>query len=78
MSGKDTPFHSLREYLDGGGYKIVVMGDGGRSAVPMKEDDARKELAYAEALDAWVSRMPDAGFNEDDPRWSWWHERPSR
>lgn len=29
-----------------------------------------------EALDAWASRMPDAGFNSDDPRWDWWHERP--
>lgn len=29
-------------------------------------------------LDAWVSRMPDAGFNDQDPRWGWWHERPRR
>jgi hypothetical protein len=27
-------------------------------------------------LDAWASRMPDAGFTSDDPRWDWWHERP--
>jgi hypothetical protein len=27
-------------------------------------------------LNDWVSRMPDAGFTSDDPRWGWWHERP--
>ena len=26
--------------------------------------------------DEWASRMPDAGFTSDDPRWGWWHERP--
>lgn len=30
----------------------------------------------AEEIDAWASRMPDAGFNDQDPRWNWWHERP--
>jgi len=28
------------------------------------------------ALDDWASRMPDAGFNDQDPRWEWWHARP--
>lgn len=22
----------------------------------------------------WISRMPDAGFNSDSPRWDWWSE----
>ena len=33
-------------------------------------------LDKLEALDAWASRMPDAGFNDQDPRWGWWNERP--
>lgn len=27
-------------------------------------------------LDEWASRMPDASFTSDDPRWDWWHRRP--
>jgi hypothetical protein len=34
-----------------------------------------KDIDYA-ALNDWASRMPDAGFNSEDPRWAWWHERP--
>jgi len=26
------------------------------------------------ALDQQVGRMPDAGFDDRDPRWDWWHE----
>jgi hypothetical protein len=29
-------------------------------------------------LESWAARMPDAGFNSDDPRWAWWHEKPAR
>ncbi len=29
-----------------------------------------------QAYDDWASRMPDAGFTSESPRWAWWHERP--
>lgn len=38
------------------------------------------KLAAAEEalrqLHEWSSRMPDAGFNDQSPRWKWWHEKP--
>lgn len=33
-------------------------------------------LARTTRLEEWASRMPDAGFTDQDPRWAWWHERP--
>jgi hypothetical protein len=48
--------------------------------VGVEFDHLRRQLAGAvealRELDAWASRMPDAGLTSDDPRWDWWHERP--
>lgn len=52
-----------------------------------QRDQAREDAAYwiakvdklekqLKELDDWVTRMPDAGFNDQDPRWDWWHQRP--
>ena len=46
-----------------------------RDAVEFGDRAERAEMALRE-LDDWVSRMPDAGFNQDSPRWDWWHQRP--
>ena len=35
-----------------------------------------KALSALRAYDNWASSMPDALFNDKDPRWSWWHRRP--
>ena len=40
-----------------------------------QEREARVRGAYDE-LWRWVSRMPDAGFTEQSPRWNWWHQKP--
>lgn len=32
--------------------------------------------ARVEAWKAWAQSMPDAGFNDQDPRWDWWHAMP--
>ena len=40
-----------------------------------------KNIQLREALeeyDNWGGRMPDAEFNNTDPRWDWWHERPAK
>lgn len=39
-------------------------------------DALNRVAASRDALAAWASRMPDAGFTSEDPRWAWWHERP--
>jgi len=44
------------------------------SAEAIKVIDGWKARAEEWAL--WAGRMPDAGFNDQDPRWQWWHEKP--
>lgn len=45
-----------------------------QGAEAVRERDRLRDAL--EQLDVWASRMPDAGFDESDLRWQWWHERP--
>lgn len=52
-----------------------LLSEGRRADALMARVDGL--VAALRDLDAWVSRMPDAGFNNQSPRWGWWHERPN-
>jgi hypothetical protein len=50
-----------------------------RAAQEQLERAVAEAATLREALEAyerWGNRMPDAGFNINDPRWNWWHTRP--
>lgn len=43
-------FPALRAFVEGGGYEVVTMGDGNRSAVPRDEAPALADLERAERM----------------------------
>lgn len=55
--------------------QITHKAERGVGFYPGLKEQLNLARAYIE-LDAWASRMPDAGFTADSPRWDWWHERP--
>lgn len=77
MRRAERHFAMLRAILSD--YQDVISGPDvqrGVDAVENLEAELRaSRISYLHLWD-WASRMPDAGFNEDDPRWDWWHRRP--
>jgi hypothetical protein len=52
--------------------KVVVLL---ATALREREQQLREAREAYDELYDWVSSMPEAGFSNTSPRWSWWHKQ---